>query len=130
MEKVRTKEESTPLICAALKGQTEVAKLLIQAKADPNIKSKEGMTALHWAALFAHPEIVKLLIENGADVNAKTATKGETPLFMVSGPWTPIHELIYKAIEKGLNESIPGGFQLELVRIKANRPKCAALLRK
>ncbi|MHC4643268.1 MAG: ankyrin repeat domain-containing protein, partial [Planctomycetota bacterium] len=114
---------STPLMIAALVGQTEAAKLLIEEGANINARSNDGGTALHAAAFFCHTEIVKLLLGKGADVNAKNI-RGETPLDSVAGEWSKELEDIYKWIAELLR------LQLDLERIKADRPKIAALLRK
>ena len=71
----------TPLIVAAMKGQTEIAALLIAKGAKVNTKTKDGQTALIYAARAPEDrsEVAKLLIENGADVNAED-NKGMTAL--------------------------------------------------
>jgi len=113
----------TPLMVAALFGQTEAASLLIEKGAKVNAKNNEGSTALLTAAFFGHPETVKLLLEKGAEVNAEN-NNGVTPLDAVAGEWSPELEGIYEFFEEALQ------LQLDLERIKAVRPKIAALLRK
>jgi len=112
----------TPLIVAALFGQTEAARLLIEKGADVNIQNNDGATALHVAAFFGHPETVKLLLEKDAEVNAKNI-RAETPLDTVAGEWSPELEGIYRYVA-GLWQ-----IQVDLGRIKAARPQIAALLR-
>ena len=51
---------------ASAGGHTEVAKLLIKARADINAKGNDGFTALMCAEEQRHTEIVKLLKEAGA----------------------------------------------------------------
>jgi len=114
---------STPLMVAALVGQTEAAKLLIEKGANINARSNDGATALHAAAFFCHTEILKLLLGKGAVVNAKNI-RGETPLDSVAGEWSQELEGIYKWIAERLN------LQLDIERIKAARPQIAAILRK
>ena len=73
---------STPLHCAAWKGQVEAVRFLLDAGADIQAKSQNdhyGDTALHAAAHGNQKEVVKLLIERGADVRAKNRA-GRTPL--------------------------------------------------
>lgn len=41
----------TPLMLATLKGNSEVAKLLLDNKADPNLQLKDSFTALHLAGI-------------------------------------------------------------------------------
>ena len=73
----------TPFIRAALSGDIDVMRLLLQHGADPNIATAQGSTALMAAAGInwvpgqteSHPEAdyveaVKLCLERGADVNA------------------------------------------------------------
>ncbi|MEO1996068.1 MAG: ankyrin repeat domain-containing protein, partial [Planctomycetaceae bacterium] len=72
-------EGSTPLMLAALFGQTQAAALLIENGARVKSGNSKGDTALHLAAFFAHPETVKLLLAKGADRNAKN-NMGATPL--------------------------------------------------
>jgi len=112
---------STPLLVAAAFGQVETVKYLIKKGANVNAQSNDGGTALHGAAFFCRTEIVKLLLEKGAVVDAKNA-RGETPLISVAGEWSEELEGVYRWIAELL------GMQLDLERIKATRPKIAALL--
>jgi len=114
---------STPLLVAAIFGRADAAKFLIEKEANVNASSNDGATALHGAAFFCHAEIVKLLLDKGAKVNAKNI-RGETPLDAVAGSWSQELEGIYKWLAELWN------LQLNLERIKASRPKVAALLRK
>jgi len=57
---------------AALNGQLEILKLLIEDGSNINlIDNYNGRTPLHFAALSGHLKIVKLLIKNGIDINIK-----------------------------------------------------------
>ncbi|MAG93894.1 MAG: hypothetical protein CMJ48_09115, partial [Planctomycetaceae bacterium] len=112
----------TPLMTAALFGNTEIARLLIEKSADVSLGNKEGNTALHMASFLAHPEIVKLLLGKGASVKKKNM-KGESALDVVSADWSPELEGTYKFIGGLLNT------ELDLKRIKSTRPKVAKLLR-
>ena len=114
---------STPLIVAAIFDQAEAARLLIENEANVNARNNERNTALHIAAFFGHPETVKLLLAKGAEVNAKNI-RSETPLDTVAAPWSPELEGLYKFIAGLLK------IQLDLERIKAARPKIAAILRR
>jgi len=69
----------TPLIVAALFGQTEAARLLIENGAKVNARNNDGATALLAAAFFCRTETVKLLLDKDAEVNAKNI-RAETPL--------------------------------------------------
>lgn len=71
----------TPLYLAALHGNTEAARLLLEHGADINhVAIQKGPeTALHMAAGAGHLDVVKLLVSRGADINCRTRF-GSTPL--------------------------------------------------
>jgi hypothetical protein len=74
----------TPLMVAAIQGNTEMVKFLCDNGADPNMRNERGGTVLHSLGRGItrkpqHVDILKYLIDRGADVNAKT-TDGWTPL--------------------------------------------------
>ena len=55
-------------------GYVQIAEMLLEAKADPNIGKKSTSTEnspLMLAAKYGHVEIVKSLVKNGAKVNYK-----------------------------------------------------------
>jgi len=59
----------TPLHAAAWNGRLEVARLLLDTGADPDVKdlAQKG-TPLEWAAWSARAEMVKLIVEHGATI--------------------------------------------------------------
>lgn len=64
---------------SVLRGQTEIAKLLIQGGLPANGRTPQGSTYLSDAALKGKKELVQLLLDHGAEVNAENQTGG-TPL--------------------------------------------------
>ncbi len=114
---------STPLITAATFGKTAIAKALIDANADPDIKNNEGSTALHAAAFFCRIEIVQMLIDAGADKSIKN-NHAATARQSVMGPFTemkPIYEMIQKQLE-------PTGLKLDMNEVEMARPVIAMML--
>jgi ankyrin repeat protein len=73
---------STPLMYAALYGDAEAVRLLLEAGADPNIRNEAGATALMWAV--DDLDKTRLLIRGGAGVNARS-DDGRTPLLIAAG---------------------------------------------
>jgi ankyrin repeat protein len=66
-----TSTGATPLMEAAHSGSAEAVRILIENKADPNVKEvANGQTALMFAAAADRAEVVKLLLAGGADIKA------------------------------------------------------------
>jgi hypothetical protein len=84
----RTDAGETALHTVGMKGNPEIARLLIQAGADVNARTNGGpylkMTPLHWMTYGRHLSGMRALLDAGADVNAKN-TKGETAVDMAEG---------------------------------------------
>ncbi|KAH0533900.1 hypothetical protein FGG08_007482, partial [Glutinoglossum americanum] len=70
----------TPLYYASNIGSQTAVQLLLEHKADVDVKTEDGWTALHSAADNGHSAVVQLLLEHKADVDVKTK----------SG-WTALH---------------------------------------
>ncbi len=106
---------ATPLIVAAMFGQTELVHFLIESEAALDIQNNDGATALHVAALFGHPRAVGLLLNAGADSELRN-NDGLTPADLVASPWSDELE--------GLYEFLGSVFQMELDfdRIRVARP--------
>jgi outer membrane protein assembly factor BamB len=112
----------TPLMLAALHGQTKTVKILLKHKADVTIANSDGNTALHMAAFLAHPEIVKHLLASSASPLAKNK-KGETPITNVAAEWSNGLAGVYLFVGNLIGED------LDLKRIRETRPVVLKLLR-
>lgn len=115
---------SSPLISAAVFGRTEVARALIEAGANVNLKNNEGSTALHSAAFLCRLEIVEMLLENGADKELLN-NYGSTALQSLLPPFEDVKP-IYDQFSKDLG---PLGFKLDYAYVEATRPRIAELLK-
>ena len=90
----------TALHVCVIKGHMEVARALIEAGSDLNVKiDDEGWTLLHICAQNGHFKVARILIVAGADLNAKvlqyssrTKRLGYGPRFVAYNPGvTPLH---------------------------------------
>jgi ankyrin repeat protein len=114
---------STPLMSAATFNKTEIAKVLINAKADLSLKNNDGGTALHTAAFFGRIEIVQLLIDAKADKTIRN-NFGATPREIVMVEYAqmkPIYEMLTQQLK-------PMGFSLDLDELQKARPVVAMML--
>jgi len=79
---LKTSGGSTLLMYAALYGDHESVRLLLESGANPGIKNEAGATPLMWAT--DDVEKTRLLVRRGANVNARSEN-GRTPLLIASG---------------------------------------------
>jgi len=114
---------STPLITAATFGKTAIAKALIDANADIDLKNNEGSTALHASAFFCRIEIVQMLIDAGADKTIKNnhAATARQSVIVPFAEMKPIYEMIKQQLG-------PIGLKLDLNEIETARPIIAMML--
>lgn len=77
---IRNASGETPLMMAALKGQLDLARQMIERGADVN---QPGWAPLHYAATNGSPAMVTLLLEQHAFVDAESPN-GSTPLMMAA----------------------------------------------
>jgi uncharacterized protein len=58
--------QSSPLMETTRDGNVEIARMLLAAGADVNLRDRHGDHALNWAAFFGHPAMVRLLVDKGS----------------------------------------------------------------
>uniref|UniRef100_A0A673FHI9 Kinase D-interacting substrate 220a n=1 Tax=Sinocyclocheilus rhinocerous TaxID=307959 RepID=A0A673FHI9_9TELE len=88
------------LMWAAYKGRVEVARLLLEKGANPNITGQYSVYPIIWAAGRGHAEIVQLLLQHGAKVSCSDKY-GTTPLI-----WTARkghYDCVMHLLENGAN---------------------------
>jgi ankyrin repeat protein len=74
----------TRLSNAAMDGNMQTVRTLLQQGADVNAPQGDGTTALHWAAYRDDLAMAQVLLKAGANVKATTRVGAMTPLFMAA----------------------------------------------
>ena len=119
----------TPLMMAALKGEVDTMRGLIERGGQVN---REGWSPLHYAASGSSVEAAKLLVERGAAIDARSPN-GTTPLMMAARYGSEDLALLFLARgadvkltnQLGLDAAdfaTRGGRESLAVRIRAARP--------
>uniref|UniRef100_A0A8C1K6P7 Kinase D-interacting substrate 220a n=1 Tax=Cyprinus carpio TaxID=7962 RepID=A0A8C1K6P7_CYPCA len=88
------------LMWAAYKGRLEVAHLLLEKGANPNITGQYSVYPIIWAAGRGHAEIVQLLLQHGAKVNCSDKY-GTTPLIWAARKGH--YDCVMHLLENGAN---------------------------
>jgi uncharacterized protein len=83
-----------PIHSAVAANHDMIAKMLIEAGADVNVRQEKGITPLHSAAYNGNIELLIVLLEAGAEVNAET-TEGKKPGDLAAqGGYTDIAKIL------------------------------------
>ena len=80
---MRNENNLTPLLSAAIQGNIEIARFLIEKGADVHAGDNEGSNALHNAAAGGRKEMIRLLVSKGMRVNDQD-DRGMTALHFAS----------------------------------------------
>ena len=99
----------SPVADAAMQGNKNAVRALIQQKADVNAPQVDGATALHWAVRGNDLELADMLLRAGAHVAAANE-EGATPMFLaaLSGNAPMIERLIQAGADSNASLSATG----------------------
>lgn len=122
------KGKISPLLMAAEKGHTKIARMLIQADANVNHQNSQGYTPLMWATFTANKDLVKMLLDAKANVNAIDAENNTALIWAVfANSGYDIMEMLLKA---GANPDIVSkkyGTALQLAQKKYDEKYAEAI---
>ena len=121
---VRNSHGESALMLVCLKGELELAKMLIQRDADIN---HPGWTSLHYAASGGHTAIVQLLLDQSAYIDAESPN-GTTPLMMAAryGNENTVQLLITEGADWKLKNQL--GLTALDFAVQGRRPEAIKLL--
>lgn len=103
---VRSPQDESPLMLAALRGNLDICTALLARNADVN---KPGWTPLHYAATGGHVAVLELLLERHAYVDAESPN-GSTPL-MMAAMYSSV-DAVRALLDAGADPSIKNGLGL------------------
>jgi ankyrin repeat protein len=121
---IRTAQDESPMMLAALKGHLDLVRQLIARGGDVN---KPGWTPLHYAATNGHLPVIRLLLESHAFINAQSPN-GSTPLMMAARYGTP--EAVKLLLEEGAEADLKNERGMTAIDFaqSANRADAAAVI--
>ena len=80
---------NAPVADAAMAGDLEAVRSLLDGGSDPDVAHGDGMTGLHWAARNGDRETAELLLDAGADLTTVTRVGAHTPLHVAARAAAP-----------------------------------------
>ena len=120
----------SPIADAAMRGDAEEVRALIERGLDVNAPQGDGMTALHWAAETGSTEIAHILLGVGADSEAVTRNGNYTPLHLAArtGSASVVEALLEAGADATTTTSTGEATALHLAVAAGSERAVAALL--
>lgn len=117
-------QEMTPLNLAALNGNAEIARLLIERGADIQAGDADNSQPIHCAAISGNVAIAEMLLESGANINEQD-NNGATALMFAAGPGRT--EMVRFLLERGCDTGLRNNRGVPAIFF-AGTPEIAALI--
>ena len=121
---------TSPVADAAMRGNRDAVRTLLQQGADVNAAQGDGMSALHWAADRGDAELTAMLVYAGANPGAVTRIGQYTPLHLAarSGNVEAVKTLLGAGAAVDARTSTTGVTPLHLAATAGSTPVVTALL--
>ena len=121
---------TSPVADAAMRGNRDAVRSLLQQGADVNAAQGDGMSALHWAADRGDAELTAMLVYAGANPGAVTRIGQYTPLHLASrsGNVEAVKTLLGAGAAVDARTSTTGVTPLHLAATAGSTPVITALL--
>jgi ankyrin repeat protein len=123
-------QSRSPVADAAMRGDRDAVRTLLQQGADVNAPRGDGMTALHWAAERGDAEMTAMLVYGGANVAAVTRIGHYTPLHLAAraGRLMAVKTLIAEGADVAARTTTSGVTPLHLAATAGNADVATVLL--
>ena len=120
----------SPVADAAMRGDLDAVRALLQQGGDVNAAQGDGMTALHWAAERGALDMAQMLIYAGGSVEAVTRIGAYTPLHLASktGNAAMIRALIDAGSDPAQGTASAGATPLHFAAASGSAEAISALL--
>jgi ankyrin repeat protein len=121
-----------PVAEAAMRGDRDAVKALLQKGADVNVPLSDGMTALHYAAALGDAQMAEMLLYAGANPKARTRINDYTPLHLAgeSGSGAVVKLLLNAGADVNAKTTVSGVTPIHLAASAGNVDAVNALLEK
>ena len=93
---------AAPIQSAAAAGHAKIVKMLLEHRADPNVREQGGYTPLHAAAQNGDEGMIRALLYGGADLNVKS-NDGKTPFDLAREAG---HTQVVALLEEGITKRL------------------------
>jgi ankyrin repeat protein len=120
----------SPVADAAMRGDADAVRALLQRGEDVNAAQGDGMTALHWAAMRGDADVARMLIYAGARLEAVTRNGSYTPLHLAAraGRTPALAALLEGGARVDARTSSGGATPLHFAAAQGSTDAVAALL--
>ncbi len=86
VDRGQSSERSTALMLACTEGHIQVARVLLDSGADPNLSDGRGRSPVHVSSVQGYMELLQELKQHGAELTGVVDHQGNTPMHFCTHP--------------------------------------------